>query len=368
MKLRDYQQKCIDDLRDGFRAGHKRQILSLPTAAGKTVIAAQMIKTAMDKGLRCWFVVDGIDLVYQTLETFEAFGIDAGVIQGISEKTAYDKQVQVLTAQTITRRWKMIDANPQWRPQLIIADEIHVFYKAHREMMGMFKTIPFIGITATPFTKGLGKIFSNLVIGSTTAELMEQGYLCNYTAYGCKSPNLKNIKIVAGDYKKDELEARVNTKEITGDVVKTWKRLGENRQTIVFCVSVAHSEALAREFNANGIKAIHIDGFTDKDERRELIAQFKSGKIKVFCNCQIAVKGFNSPSATCLIIAKPTRSKILHVQSIGRILRISPCGKDAIILDHSDNLKRLGFVEDIKVTELDTGEKKDNTEWHNIVF
>ncbi len=362
MKLRNYQQHAIDSLRDGFKSGHKHQVLQLCTGGGKTVIAASIAKSVIDRSGRFWFICDNLELIEQTINVFESFGLDVGVIQGQHEKTDYRKPVQVITAQTITRRWKVIDSNPQWRPSMLMFDEAHVIFKAHKEMLGMFKEFPVIAITATPWAKNMGNMYSNLVVGATTPELIAKGYLCNFNAYAPYTPDMSGVKTQAGDYKPDDLDKKVNTKEIVGDVVSTWLRLGENRKTIVFAVNVAHSESIADEFNANGIKAVHIDGYTDKDERKELIKEFKTGDIKILCNCQIATKGFDAPEATCLIIARPTKSLMLHYQIMGRVLRVSPCGLDALILDHAGNISRLGMPDEHIERELCTGEKSDKNE------
>lgn len=241
MKLRDYQQKCIDDLREGFKAGHKHQVLKLPTAAGKTIIAGEIARSVISKGGRFWFVVDRLELVNQTVSVFEKFGLDVAVIQGHHEKTDYRKPVQVITIQTIVKRWKVIDANPEWRPTMLCIDEAHCIFDGHKQMIRMFNNIPIVAFSATPWAKNMGLMYSNLINGVSTAELMEAGYLCKYEAYAPYTPDMKGVKIQAGDYKIDELDKKINTKEITGDVVKEWIKLGENRQTIVFCINIAHS-------------------------------------------------------------------------------------------------------------------------------
>lgn len=344
--LRDYQKSAINELRNGFKAGHRHQVLQLCTGSGKTVIAASIAKTAYEKGGRVWFVVDNLELVEQTVNVFESFGLDCGVIQGKHEKTDYRKDVQIVTAQTITRRWHIIDANPQWRPALIIIDECHVIYSAHREMIGMFKDQPIIGLSATPWAKGMANMYSRLVVGATAGQLMREGYLCNYEAFAPSTPDMKGVKVQAGDYKPDELDKKVNNKQITASVVDTWLHRGENRQTICFGVNVAHSKAITEEFNSRGVVAAHIDGYTDKEERAEIISSFKDGRINVLSSVGVLTKGFDAPTATCLIIARPTKSLMLHIQILGRILRKSPCGKDALILDHSGNMSRLGFPDD----------------------
>jgi len=357
MELRDYQTTAIKELRSGFISGNKHQVLQLCTGSGKTIIAANIAKSAFDKGGRMWFVCDNLELVEQTISVFNSFGLDCGVIQGQHEKTDYRKDIQVITAQTITRRWHVIDANPQWRPTLIIIDEAHCVYQAHHEMIGMFKEIPVIGLSATPWAKGMAKMYSNLIVGATAGQLMDAGHLCRYEAFAPYTPDMKGVKVQAGDYKPDELDKKINNKKIVGSVIDTWLNLGQNRQTICFGVNVAHSKAIVEEFVSRGVVAAHIDGYTDKEERAEIIGDFKKGKINIISSVGVLTKGFDCPSATCLIIARPTKSLMLHVQILGRVLRISPCGRDALILDHSGNISRLGFPDDEMPDEFNDDSK-----------
>jgi superfamily II DNA or RNA helicase len=145
-------------------------------------------------------------------------------------------------------------------------------------------------------------------------------------------------------------------------VVDTWLKRGENRQTICFGINIVHSEAIADEFRANGVNAVHIDGYTPRDERKEIIADFKAGKIKLLSSVGVLTKGFDAPDATCLVIARPTKSLMLHIQMLGRVLRKSSCDTNALILDHSGNLARLGFPDDVLPNVLDSGKKINRSE------
>mgnify|MGYP000406660784 CR=1 FL=1 len=231
---------------------------------------------------------------------------------------------------------------PDYHPSFFVIYEAHCQYKAHKEIKGMFNKSPIIGLSATPWAKGMGDIYSNLIVGATTSQLMTDGYLCKYEAYAPYTPDMKGVKVQAGDYKPDELDKKINNKQIVGSIVDTWLLRAENRQTICFGVNVAHSKAITEEFIYRGVSVAHIDGYTDKDERTLIIQNFKDGKINVISSVGVLTKGFDAPSATCLIIARPTKSLMLHIQILGRVLRVSPCGSDALILDHSGNMSRLG--------------------------
>lgn len=352
MQLRDYQQAAIQHLGDALRGGAHAVILMAPTGSGKTAIAVEIIRRALAKGKRVMFLVDKLDLLDQTSAVLDGYGIDHGIIQADHWRQYPHLPVQVASTQTIGRRQSKPDVD------LVIVDEAHTVYEAQTDLIREWDRIPFIGLTATPFTKGLGKVYDKLVVVETTAGLIERGILSPFICWGPPPPDLKGVKTVGDDYHQGELADRVNTRKIIGDVVRTWLAKGEDRQTICFAINIAHSKAIVDEFSAYGVKAAHLDAYTDREERREIIGRFRAGELKLLSSVDILTKGFDHPAASCLIMARPTKSLIVHIQQLGRVLRAAP-GKDmAVILDHGGNLARLGFPTDELPTVLCNGERE----------
>lgn len=334
VSLRPYQSQCIERLAKQI-ARHRKVVLQVPTGGGKTRIATAIIQRALSKGNPVLFICDREELIDQTSIAFDAAGIPHGVIQGNHWRYEPHQPVQVATAQTLRRRkW------PDCR--LVIWDECHTVYQNILKKMDQWDAIKFIGLTATPLTKGMGKHWDHLVVGATTRELIDAKWLCDYTVFG-PPIDLSAVRVVAGEYHEGELSEVVNQKTIVGDVVRTWLSLGENRQTICFAVNVAHSKHLAAEFRSYGISAAHIDAYTDSDERKQALTDFASGAVKVICSVDILTKGYDQPQASCLIMARPTKSRTVYLQQAGRVLRIAEGKRDAIILDHGGNCERHGF-------------------------
>lgn len=361
IKLRTTQEKSIRDLAIGIKNGHKRQVLMSATGTGKTTIAAEIIRRAVEKGKRVWFTVDTLELVEQAAEKFEEFGLDVSIVQGINDKTDYRKPVQVMTNQTLKGRWMIFDVNPQWLPDLIFHDECHVRYKAHYQIDNMLPHVPCIGLSATPFSKGLGKLYSNLVIGETTRDAIDMGHLCDYEAYAPFVPDMKGVKVSGGDYVASHAAARVNSKQVVGDIVENWMDKAHGKSTLVFACNIAHSESIVREFQSKGVNAAHLDGYTDKDERQQVIKDFKSGKITVLSSVMVLTKGFDAPNAEICILAAPTKSLMKHIQMLGRVLRVHDSKQHAMIFDHAGNLLRLGFPTDLLPDYLSTDDKEEAT-------
>jgi DNA repair protein RadD len=351
-QLRPHQETAIEMLRASFAQGKHRPILAAPCSFGKTTVASYLIQSAIGKGKRCAFIVDRVELLDQAGERFAADGIDFGVMQGDHPMTDPRKQVQIATIQTLNRR-RLQDFD------FIIVDECHTIHQAHIKYMETFDAIPVIGLSATPFTKGLGKHFNNLIVPITTGELIEQGYLSNYEVYAPSEPDLEGVKIKRGDYDEGQLDERCNKPKLVGDIVKTHQRLAKGLATVVFAVSIAHSKHIVQEFRKVGVKAVHVDAYTDKDTRKLINDQFKAGDIDLLSCVAIFEKGWDAPITSCAILAAPTKSIMRYVQQIGRILRTHP-GKDkSLILDHAGNTLRHGWVEEIIPERLDTGTKNE---------
>jgi DNA repair protein RadD len=355
--LRPRQEAAIAMLRESLGKGNKRIILKLPTGAGKTVIASNIIKMALAKNKRVIFCVNAISLVDQTAQRFYEDGItDIGVIQGGHELTNFRMPVQIASIQTLSRREHMPDAD------LVIIDEVHNFFKHYAKWMDQWNAVPFIGLSATPYTKGLGKYFEDLITPCTTSDLIDEGWLSKFKVYAPSHPDLKGVRTVAGDYHEGDLAKVMDKAPLIADVVSTWRKLGENRPTLCYAVDRAHAKHLQDCFLGSNIPCGYIDAYTDILERREIAKDFKLGRLKVICNVGVLTTGIDW-DVRCIILARPTKSDILFQQVVGRGLRTAE-GKDhLIILDHSDTHLRLGFVTDIdeKYDCLDDGKPKEKS-------
>jgi DNA repair protein RadD len=357
--LRPHQERAIEMLRRSLASGHKRPMMQAPTGFGKTLTAAWIVRRLLDRGKRIAFVVPRVDLVAQAVDDFEREGISAiGVMQGLHERTDRRMPVQICSAQTLSRRKK-----PE--VDFMFIDEAHIQHEKILEWMASpeMASIPCVGLSATPWSKGLGRHYDDLFMAATTRELIDAKYLSDFVAYAPSNPDLSGVRTVAGDFKQDELSGAMDRPLITADVVATWLKLGENRPTIAFCVNRKHAQHVAERFLEAGVPTPteYADCDTSREARQEMFARFLAGETKILCNCAILTTGIDLPIVSCLVDAQPTRSRALFVQKIGRGLRTSP-GKDRlIILDHVGNHLRLGMVTDIHQTHLDDGERREGS-------
>ena len=350
--LRDYQIDTLDKLRSSLRAGKRRPVVQMPTGAGKTIMAAAIIKMARENGKRVLFTVPALSLIDQTVERFEGVGIyDIGVIQADHWKTDPSQPVQVASVQTLNRR-KIPKVD------LVIVDECQISFKMYDQWFKapLWQKTPIIGLSATPWAKGMGLLWDDLIIGTTIDALIKSGHLCDYKVFAPSHPDLGGVKTKMGDYEVDGLAKEMSRKELVADIVSTWLERGENRQTLCFCVTTAHAKFVQKQFQEAGVKCDYQDAFTSREDRLDIAKRFENGDCQIVCNVGTLTTGVDW-DVRCVILARPTKSEILYVQMIGRGLRTAP-GKDhLIVLDHSDTTLRLGFVSDIHHDRLSVGQK-----------
>ncbi|MBB95609.1 MAG: hypothetical protein CML68_13590 [Rhodobacteraceae bacterium] len=354
--LRDYQAAHLREVYRQIREGVTRVCAVLPTGAGKTRWATEIVFHAQTRGKKVVFTVPAISLVDQTVEAFESEGIErVGVIQADHLRTDPLAPVQVASVQTLAKRG--VPA-----ADIVIVDEAHVYAKAVREWMDAEPGVLFIGLTATPGRVDMAKEYQALVEGATTRFLIGNGFLSPYRVFAPSEPAMTGVKTVAGEFSKAQSSEKMQDAKLTADIVQTWLEKGEGRPTLMFCVDRAHAKRMQAEFEAVGVECGYQDAFTKPVERRLIADKFNRGELQVVANVGTLTTGVDW-DVRCIILARPTKSKMLHVQILGRALRTAEGKADAIILDHAGNLKRLGFVEDIDWSKLpEPGDRNASSE------
>lgn len=349
--LRDYQTIALENVREAMREGHRRMVLQMPTGAGKTRLAAEIVNGARGKKRRVIFEVPAISLVDQTVEMFYAEGItDVGVIQSKHHMTDWGQPIQVASVQTLQN-------TDVPRADVVIRDECHKLFKFDVDWMlrDEWRAVPFIGLSATPWTRGLGTVYEKLIIGATLKDLIAQGVLASFRVFAPSHPDLKDVRTVAGEYHGGELSKAMRKGQLTADIIETWLAKADGRPTVCFAVDRIHAQTLKGRFEAAGVPAGYLDCQSSLHERAEVHREFEAGRIKVVCNVDVVGLGVDWPFVSCISYCRPTKSEIRFVQNIGRGLRQHPGKVDLLILDHSDTHLRLGFVSDIEHLCLKTG-------------
>lgn len=357
---RPFQQAAHEALRQGFRDGHKNQLIMAPTGAGKTYLGHRIAHEALVKGRKVVFVCDRTTLINQTSKTADAYGLSAhGIVQANHWRRAVDMPYQIASAQTIAKRgyWPAAD--------VVIIDEAHTQLKVWVDFAQSSKAVC-IGLSATPFSPGLGKIFTNLINATTMHDLTQSGVLVPMRVLSCKRVDMTGAATAGGEWTDAAAEER--GMGIVGDVVKEWITHGENRKTIVFGATIRHCQELAKQFLDAGVMAAVFTSETTAPERELLVKEYSKpdSSLRVLISVEALAKGFDVPDVGCVVDCRPLRKSLsTAIQMWGRGLRSSPDTgkKDCILLDHSGNITR--FAEDFTsifydgLDALDMGEKLD---------
>jgi len=340
LELREHQIHVVNALREGFKQGHRTQLLYAPTGFGKTEVAIYLMKATRDNYKRAAMVLDRIVLVDQTSNRLTKYGINHGVFQADHWKFDRLNRLQVCSAQTLERR----DNFPEI--DLLIVDECHIARAQTSEYIRNNPKVKVIGLTATPFTKGLGDLYENVVCGATTEDLVNNKWLTPLRVYIAKEIDMTGVKKVAGEWSADQTTER--GMQITGDIVDEWIKkthevFGKPVKTIVFCSGVAHGAHLVDKFAQKGYNFISIS-YKDNDEfKRAAIEDFAKSDTEIngLIATDILTRGFDVSDVLIGVSARPfSKSLSSHIQQMGRVMRTHEGKEFALWLDHSGNYLR----------------------------
>lgn len=335
--------------------GVKRLLLSLPTGGGKTTIISAIARSAVSKGGRVLVWAHRRELIDQIAERI---GPGCGIILAADNRTDPAAPIQIASIQTLIARVDGLALEPT----IIIIDEAHhATAKTYMDLIALWPNAFLIGFTATPYRaggKGLGTIFQEIVTVATIKELMEEGHLVPLYTYEGKAPSMEGVATVNGDYAPGAMAEAVIAAGLAGDVVLEFQKIAAGRKAIVFAAGVEHSMTLADRFNEAGIKAEHLDGKTKLAERRRILADFKSGAVQVVVNAAVLTEGFDEPTVSAVVLARPTKSRSLWRQMVGRGLRPAPGKTDCLLLDHAGATAAHGYITDPDIVTLAQGVKR----------
>ncbi len=352
--LRDYQSAALASARENIRKGNRRQILCAPTGAGKTIIGLGLMQAAMLAGSRSAFITDRNALIDQTSSAMDEYGLDHGVMQATHWRCRPNALVQLVSAQTLARRVGRGGYVEHHLRDLrfVLIDEAHTLYKSTTEWLAALPdNVAVIGLTATPFTRGLGRHYQAIVNVATTDGLTGSGMLTRPIIYAAVEMDVSGVAVRStGEWDDTGLEREGI--RIVGDVVAEYiKRTGEHfggpAKTIAFSSTVAHGEEICRAFAEVGLNFQNISYRDDEDDRRAKIAEFRKpdSAITGLVSCDALAKGFDVPDVRVCLLCRPLRKSLTtHIQQIGRVMRTAP-GKDkALVIDHAGNSLR--FLQD----------------------
>lgn len=337
-ELRPYQTSLVSRIYDAFNKGNRRVLVPLPTGGGKTIVAGRIVADCVGKSQPVLFLAHRDELVTQAADKLHDQGIRSGYIKA-NLPSDPEAPVQVASVQTMHARCiksSRLDLPPA---RLIVVDEAHhIVAETWRAILERYPDALILGLSATPCRadgRGLGDSFDMMVEAPQVQELIDLGHLVGCTIFAPYMPDMTGARTARGDYLPGDLEARMNTPKLVGDIGQHYFKHARDRRTIIYASSVSHSVNMRNELRRLGAVVEHIDGNTDIEERRRILADFKAGTIDAITNFGVLTEGFDCPEVSAIVLARPTKSLGLYRQMVGRGLRAAEGKTDCLILDHS---------------------------------
>jgi len=344
IQLRPYQQEALDAINTFSDKGINRQLVVLPTGAGKTVIFSHLPQTKNDS-LPMLVLAHRAELLYQAKEKIGWSNPQLDIQIEQADNVAGHCDVVVASVPTLGRAEseRILKYPKDYFKSIVIDEAHHAAAPTYRRILDYFNPSLLLGVTATPQRSDntrLTDVFDEIVYYKTIQDLIEDGYLCSLVGYRIKTEtDISGVATNEGDYVASQLEDAIDTPERNAHIVAAYHSLVPESKAIVFCAGVKHANNLASSFSATQVSTEVILGDTSAQDREHILARFKSGETRVLVNVGVLTEGFDEPSIQSIILARPTRSTLLYTQIVGRGTRLYEGKPHCTILDFVDTTK-----------------------------
>jgi superfamily II DNA or RNA helicase len=366
MQLRKYQEDCLDAIVANYQAGVRHQLCVLATGLGKTVIFSNL-PSRLNNG-KLLVIAHRDELLSQAIDKIQHWNptLKVGLEKAEHHADANSDVIVACSASVGRAGSKRLEHFWDDIGTIVVDECQHILGGSYLNILedsGVL--LPdskklLVGFTATPRRHNrkrtvqtgllddedllsLKSVFSKITYSFPIRKGIKEGFLSPLHGMRVSTQtNLDSVKVVAGDFAVDQLSAAVNSPERNALVVKTWKENAQDRPTLCFTVDIQHAKDLSETFMRNGILAQPIYG--DDPQRAEKLKWFESGKVQVLCNCALLIEGFDSPSVSCVTLARPTKSGSLYTQMIGRGTRLYPGKENCLVIDVCDSSKRCSLI------------------------
>lgn len=350
VEIRDYQERALAAIETTRAAGKHAALIVQPTGTGKTITFSELVRRWR---LPTLILAHREELLTQARDKLQLLWpeVDVGIVGGGYDESGH--QVTIASVQAVSRP-KRLAYLARAGIGLMVIDEAHhspaatyrrVIEACHAgEPGGAF----LLGVTATPDRtdgKMLDALYGEPAFVVSLPAMVRDGYLCDLRGLQVRTEtDLDAVKTRMGDFAEDQLAAAVNTQLRNEQIVEAYHLHAPDRLALAFAASVKHAYDLAESFREQGVSAVALDGETPRDLRQQILSDYAAGRVRVVCNVGVLTEGFDAPETACVILARPTQSRSLYVQMVGRGTRQAPGKRDCLVLDIADNTTRHSLI------------------------
>jgi len=347
IELRKYQQEAVTQMDGAFVFGSTEVCLSAPTSFGKTFTIMKFIEDQIEEGNSVVFMMNLSALVQQTIEAARKMKIPFRVVAAEYDGQEFDHQAKltICMQQTLYARIDKIDVECD----VLVVDEFHRSFRTDTMEIVKKKLSPskIAGVSATVYDeKGYALRDVDIIETQTIRQLTDDGYLTPLRVYSVRfSEDMDYSTAGSGEYSEQFLNGKINNDSFNEQIVKAWHQIAKGKKTIAFCTGIEHSEALAENFRASGEEAYAYHSKMTKKHAKATMKKFKKDG-GILCSVGKVLVGFDDPSIECGIAARPTRTRRVWQQAVGRMIRLFEGKKEAILLDCAQWTSEHGFYDD----------------------
>lgn len=333
-ELRPYQQQARDRIHAEWETGHTRTLLVLPTGTGKTIVFASVAADQVRAGDRVLILAHRGELLEQAADKLQR---STGLVSAVEKADATCMntwfRVVVGSVQTLQRTARLERFSHDYFGTIIIDEAHHAITDGYRRILDYFDKARVLGVTATPDRgdmRNLGEVFDSLAFEYKLTDAIKEGYLCRIMAQTIPLKlDITDVGFTSGDYSLGQLGTALDPylEQIAAEMAQRCK----DRKTVVFLPLIKTSQKFRDLLNAHGFRAAEVNG--QSADRKEVLADFDSGKYNVLCNSMLLTEGWDCPSVDCVVVLRPTKVRSLYSQMVGRGTRLSPGKSDLLLLD-----------------------------------
>lgn len=337
IKPRPYQEGAVNSSLSEFE-NHRSLLIEMPTGTGKTIVFSILIERWIEKypESRILVLAHRYELLEQAQTKLEKVtGIHAGM-EKASIKAKFSDEVVIASVQSMKSKKRMARYDPDSFDLIIVDEAHHAAASSYRKIIDHFADAKVLGVTATPDRSdklNLGSVFEKVAFRYELSKAIQEGYLCPIKCHQVPLKiDLQEVKTKAGDYDDSALDSAI--RPYFESIVKSMKEECSDRKTVVFLPLVQSAVDFSQMLNEAGFRSASISGKTPAEERKQILKDFEDGKYNVLCNAMLLTEGWDCPSVDCIVPLRPTKSRSLFSQIVGRGLRLSPGKKELKLLDY----------------------------------